>query len=76
MSWFFSITAKELVADFIKFKTNEAKSHLITEGRVSTITTSLNKWFLQFVGENTKLEKLIGTILKNITYGVGKRHLT
>lgn len=54
----FAITAKELVADFIKFKANEAKSHIITEGRVSTITTSLNKWFLQFVGENTKLDKI------------------
>lgn len=54
----FSTTAKELVKDFIKFKTEEAKSELISQGRVSTIKTSLNKWFLQYVGESKKLDKI------------------
>jgi hypothetical protein len=39
----FSITAKELVTDFIKFKANEAKSDIITEGRVISGSTFFQK---------------------------------
>ncbi|MCE7887742.1 MAG: hypothetical protein DYH13_09630 [Alphaproteobacteria bacterium PRO2] len=54
----FSKTAEELVKDFIKYKSDEAKSGLITQGRVSTITTSLNRWFLTYVGKKKKLDTL------------------
>ena len=54
----FTKTAEELVQDFIKHKTDEAKAGLITEGRVQTITISLNRWFLKYVGQNKKLDKI------------------
>lgn len=51
----FSKTAKELVDEFVKHKTAEANSGLITHGRVSTIKISLNKWFLNYIEHNKKL---------------------
>jgi integrase len=54
----FTVTAKEFVDAFIKHKADEANAGLITHGRVQTIKTSLNKWFLKFVGEKTTLEKI------------------
>lgn len=46
------------IEDFIKHKQEEADADLISQGRVSTIKTSLNRWFLKFVGKNKKLEKI------------------
>jgi len=54
----YSITARELVDAFVKYKADQAKSGFITDGRVITIRISLNKWFLNFVGENKKLDKI------------------
>lgn len=54
----YSSTTRELVDEFVKHKADEAKSGLITEGRVITIRISLNRWFLKFIGENKKLDKI------------------
>ncbi|MCB9988117.1 MAG: hypothetical protein H6868_02145 [Rhodospirillales bacterium] len=54
----FTKTAEELVQDFIKYKTEEAKAEMITFGRVQTITISLNRWFLKFVGPTKKVDKI------------------
>ncbi|MGB4107660.1 MAG: tyrosine-type recombinase/integrase [Alphaproteobacteria bacterium] len=54
----FTKTAEELVQDFINHKTEEAKAGLITEGRVQTISISLNRWFLKYVGHTKKLDKI------------------
>lgn len=53
----FSKSAKELVTSFVKHKQEEADAGIISQGRVSTIKTSL-KWFLRYVGESKKLEKI------------------
>lgn len=54
----FSKTAEEFVQDFIEYKTREANAGIISHGRVKTISTSLNRWFLRFVGHKKKLEKI------------------
>lgn len=54
----YSITAKELVEKFVEHKEDEAKSGIISEGRATAIRISLNKWFISFVGTNTKLDKI------------------
>lgn len=54
----FSKTAQELVDEFVKHKTAEANSGLITHGRVTTIRISLNKWFLNYIGHNKKLNTI------------------
>lgn len=54
----FTKTAEELVQDFIKHKTAEADGGLITAGRVETITISLNRWFLRYVGPTKKIDKI------------------
>ncbi|MCD8525849.1 MAG: tyrosine-type recombinase/integrase [Alphaproteobacteria bacterium] len=54
----FSKTAEELVQDFIKYKTEEAAAGIITEGRVQTISISLKRWFLKYVGPTKKVDKI------------------
>lgn len=54
----YSKTAQELVDEFIQHKTNEANANIITHERVNTIKICLNKWFLNFVGKTTKLDKI------------------
>ena len=54
----FSKTAQELVNAFVSHKKDEANTAMITQERVTTIKISLNKWFLTFVGKNTKLDKI------------------
>lgn len=54
----FSKTARELVEEYIKHREEEANGGFISQGRVSTIRTSLNRWFLRYVGESKKLSKI------------------
>ena len=54
----FSKTTVQLVDEFLEHKLSEANAGMITHGRVGTIRTVLNKWFLSYIGKNTNLEKL------------------
>lgn len=54
----FTKSAFELVDAFVAHKKDEANAEMITQERVTTIKISLNKWFLNFVGKNVKLDKL------------------
>lgn len=54
----FSKTVSELAQEYIERKTLDAKAGIITLGRVSTITTGLNKWLVPFIGAKTKLENV------------------
>lgn len=50
----FSITAQELVDKYIQMQQRRVDEGHITQGRHSTIETMM-KWFLKFVGANTKI---------------------
>lgn len=62
--------AKELVAEYIKYKAAEADADHISQGRVKTVTTSL-KWFLKFVNEDKGIDKINSNDFK--TYHTWRR---
>lgn len=54
----FSKTTQELVSDFLKHKIAEANAGIIVKARVSTIKTTLTKWYLPYIGEKKSLSDL------------------
>jgi integrase len=61
---YFSITTKEGVENYIKYRKKDVEAGLIVSGRLATISTHLKHW-LAFIGKDTKLKELESTDCEN-----------
>ncbi len=64
---YFSITTKEGVAKYIKFRQKDVELGHIVIGRLATIKTHLQHW-LGFIGKDTKLKELARTDCEDYFY--------
>lgn len=61
---YFSMTAKQVVDEYIKQRTKDMEAGLIVKGRLGTIKTHLEHW-LKFIGKDTKIKEMERTDCEN-----------
>ena len=64
---YFSLTAKEGVAQYVAQREKDVEAGLIVKGRLGTIKTHLEHW-LDFIGRDTKLKELERSNCENYFY--------
>ena len=70
----FGLSWGELCQQFLDFSKERVETNRITEGRLSTLKTQVNKWIIPYIGKNTKTSELDRNSVMD--YGLYRRKKT